>query len=135
MNSPNRSFYDDDEDDQGEVFLDDSDIIHEVAVDEEDLPDADDEEDDTDDSMHIFTGHTSELYSVACSPADPLLVATGGGDDKGFLWKIGIGDWASELKGHKESVSSLIFSSDGQLLASGGFDGLVQIWDASSGKP
>ncbi|KAF9670674.1 hypothetical protein SADUNF_Sadunf13G0093300 [Salix dunnii] len=109
MNSPNRSFHDDD--DQGEVFLDDSDIIHEVAVDEE-----------------------GELYTVACSPADPLLVATGGGDDKGFLWKIGIGDWASELKGHKESVSSLTFSSDGQLLASGGFDGLVQIWDALSGN-
>ena len=35
MNGPNRSFHDDDEDDQGEVFLDDSDIIHEVTVDEE----------------------------------------------------------------------------------------------------
>jgi hypothetical protein len=34
MNGPNRSFNDDD-DDQGEVFLDDSDIIHEVTVDEE----------------------------------------------------------------------------------------------------
>jgi hypothetical protein len=39
------------------------------------------------------------LYTVSCSPTDPLLVATGGGDDKGFLWKIGLGDWASELKG------------------------------------
>ncbi|KAJ6952557.1 hypothetical protein NC653_041632 [Populus alba x Populus x berolinensis] len=135
MNGPNRSLHDEEEDDQGEVFLDDSDIIDEVAVDEEDLPDADDDDDDdTDDSMHIFTGHTGELYTVSCSPTDPLLVATGGGDDKGFLWKIGLGDWASELKGHKDSVSCLSFSSDGQLLASGGFDGLVQIWDASSGN-
>ena len=31
-------------------------------------------------------------------------------------------------------MSSLAFSSDGQLLASGGLDGLVQIWDASSGN-
>jgi WD40 repeat protein len=31
-------------------------------------------------------------------------------------------------------VSSLTFSSDGQLLATGGFDGIVQIWDASSGN-
>lgn len=44
----------------------------------------------------IFIG---ELYSVACSPTDATLVATGGGDDRGFLWKIGIGDWASELQG------------------------------------
>jgi WD40 repeat protein len=47
----------------------------------------------------FFFLYVGELYTVACSPADPLLVATGGGDDKGFLWKIGLGDWAAELKG------------------------------------
>lgn len=40
-----------------------------------------------------------ELYTVVCSPSDAKLVATGGGDDKGFLWKIGQGDWAFELQG------------------------------------
>uniref|UniRef100_A0A2P2L7D0 Angio-associated migratory cell protein-like n=1 Tax=Rhizophora mucronata TaxID=61149 RepID=A0A2P2L7D0_RHIMU len=49
--------------------------------------------------MHIFTGHNGEVYAVACSPTDPALVATGSGDDRGFLWKIGQGDWASELLG------------------------------------
>ncbi|KAK8685247.1 hypothetical protein V6N13_041252 [Hibiscus sabdariffa] len=124
------------DEEQGDVFVDESDIIHEVDVDEEDLPDAEDEDDtenieDQDDSIHIFTGHTGELYAVACSPTDPVLVATGGGDDKGFLWKIGHADWASELQGHTDSVSSLAFSHDGQLLASGSFDGLVKIWDTS----
>ncbi|XP_042960430.1 angio-associated migratory cell protein-like [Carya illinoinensis] len=52
-----------------------------------------------DDSVHIFTGHTGEVYTVACSPMDASLVATGGGDDKGFLWRIGHGDWAFELQG------------------------------------
>uniref|UniRef100_A0A5B6Z278 Putative angio-associated migratory cell protein n=1 Tax=Davidia involucrata TaxID=16924 RepID=A0A5B6Z278_DAVIN len=133
MNGPGN-----DEEDHGEVFLDESDIIHEVTVDDEDLPDADDDAgsdaefiDEADDSMHIFTGHTSELYTVACSPTDATLVATGGGDDKGFLWRIGQGDWASELQGHKDSVSSLAFSTDGQLLASGSFDGLIKVWDSS----
>ncbi|KAB2066703.1 hypothetical protein ES319_A09G179100v1 [Gossypium barbadense] len=117
---------------QGEVFFDESDIIDEIDVDEEDLPDAEDDiVEDSDDSIHIFTGHTGELYAVACSPTDPVLVATGGGDDKGFLWKIGHADWASELQGHTDSVSSLAFSHDGQLLASGGFDGLVKVWDTS----
>nr|ABS32230.1 transducin family protein [Carica papaya]ABY60781.1 transducin family protein [Carica papaya] len=136
MNSPPPE-----EDDQGEVFIDESDVIHEFTVDEEDLPDAEDDAssdaeniEEPDDSMHIFTGHTGELYAVACSPTDARLVATGGGDDKGFLWKIGRGDWGSELLGHKDSVSCLAFSTDGQFLASGGLDGLVQIWDASSGN-
>ncbi|KAL6579947.1 hypothetical protein OROMI_007971 [Orobanche minor] len=55
-----------------------------------------------------------------------MLVATGGGDDKGFLWKIGQGDWSFELQGHMESISSLSFSADGQLLASGSLDGVVK---------
>lgn len=33
--------------------------------------------------------------------------------------------------GHKNTVSSLAFSSDGQLLASGGLDASVKIWDTS----
>ncbi|KAM7517070.1 hypothetical protein LguiA_006653 [Lonicera macranthoides] len=126
------------------------------------LPDADEEAaasdeeviDEVDDSMHIFTGHTGEVYTIACSPRDASLVATGGGDDKGFLWKIGQGDWARVIRYvlnkpptqfevqmvpeistcHKDSVSSLAFSADGQLLASGSFEGLIQVWDISSGN-
>ncbi|MED6220406.1 hypothetical protein PIB30_044508 [Stylosanthes scabra] len=126
----------DDDDNNEEVFIDESDILHEVSMDNEDLPDAADDQDsdpehldEDDDSVHTFTGHNGELYSVACSPSNSTLVATGGGDDKGFLWKIGDGEWASELKGHKDSVSSLAFSHDGQFLASGGLDGIVQVWD------
>ncbi|CAH2057561.1 unnamed protein product [Thlaspi arvense] len=66
-----------------------------------------------------------EVYTVLCSPTDGTLVATGGGDDKGFLWKIGRGDWAFELQA---------FSTDGQLLASGSLEGLVQVWDINSGN-
>lgn len=36
---------------------------------------------------------------MVCSPLDATLVATGGGDDKGFMWKIGRGDFAQELSG------------------------------------
>ncbi|KAL6213837.1 hypothetical protein ACLB2K_013276 [Fragaria x ananassa] len=133
MSNPAHGVREEEDDDQGEVYIDEADIINEVYVDEEDLPDVDDEVvDEADDSLHIFTGHTGELYTVVCSPTDPVLVATGGGDDRGFLWKIGQGDWASELQGHKESVSTLAFSTDGQLLASGSLDGIVQIWDTTS---
>ncbi|XP_051116772.1 uncharacterized protein LOC127241662 isoform X2 [Andrographis paniculata] len=144
--------------DNEEAFLDETDIINVHDIDEEDLPDADDEEtggevdsdvpdaDDeetsggdvdlevVDDSMHIFTGHTDELYASACSPVDAILVATGGGDDKGFLWKINREDGAFELPGHRDSVSSLSFSTDGQLLATGGLDGVVKVWDTVNGE-
>lgn len=45
MNAPSGSSVHDDDDNNDEVFLDESDIIHEVALDNEDLPDADDESD------------------------------------------------------------------------------------------
>ena len=34
--------------------------------------------------------------------------------------------------GHRDSVCSLAFSTDGQLLASGSLDGIIQIWDVQS---
>lgn len=35
--------------------------------------------------------------------------------------------------GHSDSVASLAFSNDGSLLATGGLDGLVYVWDADTG--
>ncbi|KAK1323674.1 hypothetical protein QJS10_CPA02g01496 [Acorus calamus] len=129
-----------DEDEYGDVYVDEGDVIQEITVDDEDLPEADDEVasdidgDEADDSIHTFTGHTGEIYTVACSPTDALVVSTGGGDDKGFSWKIGHADWGFELQGHKDSISAVAFSADGQFLASGSLDGLVQVWDTYSGN-
>ncbi|XVE85998.1 hypothetical protein DITRI_Ditri18aG0000800 [Diplodiscus trichospermus] len=161
------------EDNEGDVYLDESDIINEVILDDEDLPDVVDDEDflngsgsssssgseydyyssdndsmdaddgmlveGGDDSVQVFTNHTGEIYTVACSPTDATLVATGGGHKKrvatrregkrGFIWRISHGDWTAELAGHEEAVSCLSFSHDGQLLASGGLDSTVNIWD------
>ncbi|KAK6128173.1 hypothetical protein DH2020_038075 [Rehmannia glutinosa] len=187
MNVPSPNHY---EDNGEEDFLDESDIINEYDVDEEELPDADEE--GGSDGEEDF----GELYTAACSPTDAALVATGGGDDKGFLWKISQGDWAFELQalvyptgsnkmlvvldmkrtdnyfttcflikgyrrtgsitpwgraflsaffhflhllkhlraGHQDSVSSLCFSADGQLLASGSLDGVVKVWDIANGE-
>ncbi|KAI7748224.1 hypothetical protein M8C21_031510 [Ambrosia artemisiifolia] len=114
-----------DDEDNGEVFLnEDDDILEEIYnMDQQaDLPkDADeafnDEADDDDDSIHIFTGHMGELYTVACTRQ---LVATGAGDDKGFLWKIGQPDWAFELHG--------------KTICTGSDDASLRVWNPSTGK-
>lgn len=53
--------------------------------------------------------HLGELYTAVCSPTDAALVATGGGDDRGFLWRISQGDWAFELQGRE--MTSYSFSN------------------------
>ncbi|GAB4816441.1 hypothetical protein N2152v2_003487 [Parachlorella kessleri] len=99
-----------------------------------------DMEDLQDDSIHTFEGHTSGVYSAAWCPARPDLVATGGGDDKAFIWRVGqqafeeTGGAVLELEGHTDTVSSLAFSSDGTLLATGGMDGRVKVWEVASGR-
>jgi ribosome assembly protein SQT1 len=92
-----------------------------------------------DDSVHLFEGHTAGVYAVAWSPASRDLVATGGGDDRAFVWRAGedalAGNHAAELElaGHGDTVSALAFSGDGGALASGGMDGCVRVWDPSTG--
>ncbi|KAJ4828321.1 hypothetical protein Tsubulata_012007 [Turnera subulata] len=147
-----RGFFLDDYDSFDEYILGDEDLPDaddddkaSLCSDEEDYSDDDDylrgsddeflEEAPEDDSVHVFTGHTEEeeedeLYAIACSPTDNTLVATGGSDEKGILWRIGPGDPVVELR-HQDSVSCLAFSNDGQLLASGGLDASVRIWDAA----
>lgn len=46
------------------------------------------------------------VYSVACSPTDTGLVATGGGDDVAFIWRVGDAESHKQLRG-KESVPRL----------------------------
>ncbi|PHH49543.1 Vegetative incompatibility protein HET-E-1 [Ceratocystis fimbriata CBS 114723] len=46
-------------------------------------------------------------------------------------------DWSAclqTLEGHKEGVTSVVFSNDGQTLASGSYDKTVKIWDANNGR-
>ena len=58
---------------------------------------------------------------------------SGGGDDRGFLWRADNPSSCAELAGHSDSVSCAAFSEDGALVATGGMDGRVLVWDASTG--
>uniref|UniRef100_A0A061QHP1 Ribosome assembly protein SQT1 n=1 Tax=Tetraselmis sp. GSL018 TaxID=582737 RepID=A0A061QHP1_9CHLO len=93
-----------------------------------------------DDSFHCFEGHTDSVYSVAWSPKHPDLVASGGGDDMAFLWRVGEDAFQEtqgqtyELAGHSDSVVALKFSCDGELLGTGSMDGTVKVWTSKDGE-
>ena len=71
-------------------------------------------------------------YGLAFSP-DSQLLATGDGASV-RLWAVPSFQAVAELKGHKETILSLTFSSGGIKLASGAHDKTVRIWDVTSKK-
>jgi len=91
-----------------------------------------------DDSIHAFGGHTEPVYAVAFNPRSHAgdMVATGGGDDRAFVWRVGEDAFMEnqgevfELTGHTDTVTSIEFTnSESSLLATGAMDGTVRVWN------
>ena len=114
----------------------------EVARDDDDMqPDDDDDGHDDardggdelldngfDDSVTTFDAHTQAIFAVALHPLDPTLAISGGEDDLAYLWRTDSGEQVAQLTGHDDSVTSVGFSFDGELVATGGMDGRVRVW-------
>jgi WD40 repeat protein len=77
------------------------------------------------------------LFAVAVSPDGKKIAAAGGGDlDKQEfnikVWDLSKGNREITLKGHKDIVTNLIFSRDGQTLLSGDEQGILKVWDSQN---
>ncbi|MBA2392918.1 MAG: hypothetical protein H0V70_09255, partial [Ktedonobacteraceae bacterium] len=49
------------------------------------------------------------------------------------LWDVRLGRCQRILQGHEGWVWSVVFSPDGKMLASGGDDGAIKLWDRKTG--
>ena len=93
--------------------------------------------------IKTLTGHKDVVSSVAFSPDGNYIVSGDWSDWDGYLssgtwsgeirvWDAHTGEHLKTLTGHTGGVSSLTFSPDGKVLASGRTDGTILLWDFST---
>lgn len=89
----------------------------------------------------IFGEHPSSANTVAFSPDGKTIASANGGlirmwDTQGAslrLWYARTGEHLAHYIDHIDQVHAVVFSPNGKLLASSGFDSRLRLWDAGTG--
>jgi WD40 repeat protein/tRNA A-37 threonylcarbamoyl transferase component Bud32 len=86
-------------------------------------------------SLKVFQGHEQEVRSVAFSPNEDRIL-TASEDGSVLVWSASSGERVSPMfLGHKGPVYAAVFSPEGkELIASGGYDRRVILWDPTKLK-
>ncbi len=82
--------------------------------------------------VHGFTGHQSEVLSIAASP-DGRTLASGDAAGGVELWDVRSGTKKRSMP-HEHRVEAVAFSANGEILATGDSQHMVRLYDVSSGK-
>ncbi|KAH9861462.1 hypothetical protein J1614_011209 [Plenodomus biglobosus] len=153
--NPNQPHQEEDIDIHDEDNTLDAEEAEEIVEDDGDVPmDSDDEDDDgvqmtinlQNDSVAHFDEHKDSIFCIAQHPVHPEIIATGGGDDTGYIVDISPAAAAQPssdgqptereglksiftLDGHKDSINAITFTEPkGQFVATAGLDGKLRVW-------
>ncbi|KYM79428.1 Angio-associated migratory cell protein [Atta colombica] len=91
------------------------------------------QEDIVDDAIRVFRGHKSHHTVFCCSLSkNGNLVATGGEDDKGYLWNANTGEGIlSTDDSHNDSVIFSDFNYNDKYVATADMRGKIKLWRIS----
>src|SRR5262249_54101786 len=89
--------------------------------------------------LRTLVGDTSRRASMMVFSPDGTWLATAGSDNWGGdhavrVWDISQGKELRPREGHAAPVPSVAVSPDGSVIATAGRDGVVQLWEATTGK-
>jgi RNA polymerase sigma factor (sigma-70 family) len=95
--------------------------------------------------LRSLSAKMDQVFHIAFSPDGKWLAAVSCGNssfapDKESrpeivrLWEMETGQ-LHELAGHEGGATSIVFSPDGKILATGGHDGIMILWDSATRKP
>ncbi len=92
--------------------------------------------------LRTYTRHGTRVFNLAFSP-DSHTLASASIDNTVKLWNAATGKEIRTLIGHGPAIAgtfnngavlSVAFSPDGKILASGGRDGVIKLWDVTMGR-
>jgi len=83
-------------------------------------------------SRSVFTEAFGSVFSLAISPNGKVLAV--GATNEIRLWQIKDSKQLMSFRGHTDYVRSIVFNSDGQILASSSEDQTVRLWDIRTGQ-
>ncbi len=90
--------------------------------------------------IYTYRGHSLWVNRISWSPDGKYIVSGEQSGSAGSIvqvrvWEAATGKTIVIYRGHTNGVFAVAWSPDGTRIASDGYDGTLQVWDATSGNP